>query len=230
MMQNDFLNLKSRKKIFDFIYEYPGLHLRKIISELDLSGGTIRYHIKYLIEHGLIFKQKKNGFTRYYVSNRNNAKNKKIISYLRNENTRAIILFFVCNVCGSLKSVCKFLNHDKKEISVYLRSMLDDDIIEFAPVEGSKVLTGYKRCKKIIYNFSSREKVYRLKDPYELNDVLISLKTKYFDDGTTDELIDFLDIIYKEKYRRPKTMKSSQDVVEELEDLLFEIFPNPYHA
>ena len=229
MMQSDFLNLKSRKKIFDFIYEYPGLHLRKIISELDLSGGTIRYHIKYLLEHGLILEQKKNGYNRYYVSNQINTKNKKIISYLRNEKTRSIILFFFYGVCGSLKGICKFLDHDKKEISVYLRAMLADGIIELAPVEGGEFLTGFKKYKKIIYKFSSGEKVYRLKNPYKLYDVLISLKNKYFDEGITDELLDLLDMIYKEKNNFPKTLKSSQDVIEDLEELLYEIFPNPYH-
>ena len=182
-MEKDYLlNLKNRKDIYEFILKYPGVHLRKIIKEIDLSEGTIRHHIKYLIKHELIFKQEKNGYTRFYVLNSNNIKNREILSYLRNDNTRAILLFFCFSVCGSLKIISKALDKDKKEISIYIKNLLEDDIIEIAPFDKSVLLTGFKRVKKIRYDLSHGEKVYRLKYPYELDDILISLKNRYFDD------------------------------------------------
>ena len=223
-------NLKNRKKIYDFIFEYPGLHLRKIIKELKLSEGTVRYHIKYLIDHDLILKFKKNGYTRFYVTNENNMRDKKIISYLRNDNTRLIILFYCFCVCGSLKKICRFLDKDKKEISIYIKKLLEDDIIEVAPVNGYEVSTSFKKCKKKIYNVSKCEKIYRLKNPYELYDILISLKNKYFDDGTTDELLDLLNWIYHEKKNRSKTIDSDKNIIQRIEDLAYDLFPVPFCA
>ena len=228
MNKDNLLNLKNRKLIFDFISEFPGMHLRKIIKEIDLSEGTIRYHINYLLKHELIFKQSKNGYTRYYILDSNNIKNKKIISYLRNDNTRSIILFFCFDVICSLKTICKALNKDKKEVSNYINMLLKDNIIEVAPIEGSVALTGFKRIKKMRYDISCGEKIYRLKNPYELDDILISLKNKYFDNGTTDAILDLLHWFYVYKDGRPKTMKSNKEVCDDLTDFFFELFPNPY--
>jgi predicted transcriptional regulator len=126
---------------------------------LNLSEGTIRYHIRYLIKHNLIFKQTKKGYTRFYVFESSNIINKEILSYLRNENSRSVILFFYFYVCGSLKKLCSFLDKDKKEVHNYIKKLLDDSIIELAPVDGSEVSTGFKRCKKKTYNRSRGEKI-----------------------------------------------------------------------
>ncbi len=230
MQKTNILNLKNRKKIFDFIFEYPGIHLRKIIRELNLSDGTIRYHINYLIEHRLISKQEKNGFTRFYISNSHGIDNKKLISYIRNENSRAIILFFCGYACGSLKTICETLDKDKKEISVYLNKFLEDDIIESAPIEGSKVLTSFNRCKIMEYNIEGNEKVYRLKDPYKINDIIMSFRNRFLDDGSTDDILDYLLWIYKEKNNRPKKLKNTKKSFDKLEDMFFDIFPHPYHV
>lgn len=221
-------NIKNRKKIFDFISENPGLHLRKIIELLDLSEGTIRYHINYLVKRNLIFKDKKRGYTRFYVTDSKYLKNKKIVSYLRNENTRAILLFFCFSVCGSLKTISKGIDKDKKEVSGYIEKLLRDNILEIAPVKGSEVLTSFKRCKKIKYSPSNREKVYRLKNPYELHNVIISLKNKYFDDGTTKGIINYLNWMYKEKNTRPKTIISNKETIENIEKMFYELFPLPF--
>ena len=223
------LNLENRKKIYDFILNYPGFHLRKIINEVGLSGGTIRYHIEYLIKNDLITKLDNNGYARYYVSNGSSIKNKKIISYLRNDNAKAIILFFCVFACGSLKTICKVLDLDKKDASIYLNDLLKNEIIEIAPVGKSEVKTGFKRCTQIEYNTSKGEKIYRLKRPYELNDILISFKNKFLDDGSTDDIIDFLLFLYKEKNNRPKKMKNTNGL-EEVETILFDICPHPYHV
>lgn len=229
-IKNDVLNLKNRKKIFDFIFNYPGLHLRKIIKEIKLSEGTIKYHIEYLLKHELIFKHKKEGYTRFYVNNPDNIKAKKIISYLRNDIARPILLFYCSFVCGSLKKICENIETDKKQVSKYIKKLIEDDIIEIAPLEGSEVITNFKRCKKRIYNPSNGEKIYRLKKPYELNDVIISLKNRYFDDGVTEEVLEILNFFYMEKNNRPKKIRSDEESVDGIIEVLFKLFPLPFCA
>ena len=230
MHKTNLLNLKNRKKIYDFISDYPGIHLRKIFEELEISESTIRYHLNYLVKHELITKQEKNGYARFYISDSNVVLDKKLVSYIRNENTRAIIIFFCFNVAGSLKTICKFLDKDKKEISSYLKKLRKDNIIEIAPCKNFEFRTGFNRCKKIKYSLSPGEKVYRLKDPYKLNNVLISFKNRFLDNGSMDLIIDFLLSIYKESNTRPKTIRDTNNGFQEFFELFFEIFPNPYHV
>ena len=152
LTNNNLLDLKSRKEIYKLITTHPGIHLRRIIKEIHLSEGTVRYHINYLTKHGLIIKLKKNGYLRFYLSDENNVKNKKVITYLQNENTIAIILFFCVFVCGSLKTICRVLNKDKKDISIYLNKLLENELIEIAPGNKKEFLTGFTRCKLIEYD------------------------------------------------------------------------------
>ena len=80
------------------------------------------------------------------------------------------------------------------------------------------------------YSLSPGERVYRLKEPYKVNDVIISFKNRFLDDGSMDLIIDFLLSIYQENNTRPKTISDTNNGFEEFFELFFEIFPNPYHV
>jgi DNA-binding transcriptional ArsR family regulator len=222
------LKIKNREKIFNFIDKYPGVHLRMIFSKLDMSDGTIRYHINYLIRKKLIFNYKKDGYTRYYVNKTDNIKNKSIISFLRNKNTRAIIVTFYLLNCASLTTISKELDKDKKDISNHLKRLIEDGIIEQAPIEESYVLPSYKNGKKMKYNLSNAEKMYRLKEPYELYDLLVLLRDNFLDDGSTKESLDFLKWLYK--IRWPTILQNSKDTYKRIEEIMYDVCPHPYHV
>ncbi len=230
MSKNDLLKLKNRKIIYEYISENPGLHLRKVIKDISLSEGTIRYHLQYLIDKKLIIKYKKNGYNRFYASTPTFSKDKKFISYLRNENTRLIIIFYFFHVCGSLTKVCESINKDKKDVYNYIKKLLEDDILEVAPIKDSEASTNLKKCKLKRYPAVKGEKVYRLKEPYKLNEILFSLRNKYLDNGKSDELLEILYILYSEKNKRPETIQSDKEMITSLEDLFFELFPIPICA
>ena len=56
----------NKEVIYNFIIKYPGVHLREIFRNLDISEGTIRYHIEILLKQGLIVKSDSDGYMRYY--------------------------------------------------------------------------------------------------------------------------------------------------------------------
>ena len=225
------LNLKNRKKLYDFILKYPGVHLRKIIKELNFSEGTTRYHIEYLVKHNLIVKQNSDGFSRYYISDTETLKNKNLTPYIRNENSRAVIIYFFCFVCGSIKTISNVLEKDKKDVSKYIKELIKADIIEIAPVKDGLATTSFIRCKKMSYAPSLNEKIYRLKNPYELYDFIISYKGRFLDEGITDDILSYLDWLHKENKRRPvKIRNANKNAFNEIEEIVFEIFPHPYYG
>jgi DNA-binding transcriptional ArsR family regulator len=227
LKKKDTLKIKNREEIFNFIDKYPGIHLRMIFNKLDISDGTIRYHIKYLLRKNLIFSYRKDGYTRYYVNNNDNIKNKAVLSYLRNENTRAIIVFFYYFNCGSLTTISKTLDKDKKDISNHLKRLIKDGIIEQAPVEKSYVFPSYKNGKKMKYVPSNAEKMYRLKYPYELYELLIVLRDNFLDDGSARETIDLLKWLYNRNF--PTILQNSKETYKRIEEVLLDICPHPYH-
>ncbi len=47
-MSDDVLEHETRKKIYNHILAYPGVSFNIIKNVLDLTDGTLRYHLKYL--------------------------------------------------------------------------------------------------------------------------------------------------------------------------------------
>ncbi len=87
------LELKIRRRIYNFILKYPGLHFRELMRKLNLPNGTLGYHLKYLEKRGLITARPGEGYVRYYIINNIGTDQKKMFHILRQETPRNIILF-----------------------------------------------------------------------------------------------------------------------------------------
>jgi len=97
-------DLETRDIIYYFIYKHPGLHLREIFRKLNLSEGTIRYHIKYLTKSKLVTKKIEDRYTRFYpVADNIEDVDKTIIHFFRKEATRNIILLLLTYLLRMLK-------------------------------------------------------------------------------------------------------------------------------
>lgn len=58
MLQNEALQHKTRKKIYDHIADNPGISFNMLSSIFDLNEGTLRYHLEYLRKSDLISPRK----------------------------------------------------------------------------------------------------------------------------------------------------------------------------
>ena len=86
------LDLKTRKTIYNFILKYPGLHLRQLYRSFDNPESTVRYHIDYLEKRGFIIKKAEKGYIRFFVTDKIGKEEKILLTLLRNETSRNIIL------------------------------------------------------------------------------------------------------------------------------------------
>lgn len=60
------LDLESRRRIFEFLLQYPGLHLRELERQLGMDVRAIRYHLDFLEKHEAISSLSQDGYLRYY--------------------------------------------------------------------------------------------------------------------------------------------------------------------
>lgn len=60
------LDLDARKKIFEHVREYPGLHLSEIARGVDMDTNHTKYHLEVLERHDLISSRKEEGYWRFY--------------------------------------------------------------------------------------------------------------------------------------------------------------------
>jgi DNA-binding transcriptional ArsR family regulator len=227
MHQIDLLELKTRKQIYDFIHKYPGIHLREIIRKLDLSEGTIRYHLKYLEKNEVINKKIEDGYSRFYATNSVSSVNKKILQLMRKQVPRNIMLYLLVSTYASQKNLSDELIKTPSTIKFHLKKLIKMEIIEEATQEKGFVFTTYKNVKKMRYKPQGREIVYMLKDPYLIYDLFVTYKNKLFDNGTTKEVLDWLDWITRTG-EKPYRLKDKKKYAKDVEDLLYELFPLPF--
>lgn len=134
-MDKSELELDTRRKIFEVIEEFPGLHMRAIQRKTDLDLNLVKYHIGKLKQNGLISEMKEKGYKRYYpegpTKKKVDYKDKKILSILRKEKPFAIIIYML-NKGGksSHKDISEDLDIPASTLSYHLKKLEEKDILE----------------------------------------------------------------------------------------------------
>lgn len=62
----DPLDLETRKRVYEQVAEYPGLHLSEIARRVDMDTNHTKYHLRVLERHDLISSRKEGGYWRFY--------------------------------------------------------------------------------------------------------------------------------------------------------------------
>lgn len=61
------LDVETRRSIFEAISANPGLHLRELSRRLSLKTSLVEYHVKALLDNGLITESRQDGYRRFYT-------------------------------------------------------------------------------------------------------------------------------------------------------------------
>ncbi len=93
----DPLELANRKRIFEAVRQNPGVHFRGLQRLVDMRAGVLSYHLVYLVDKGLLTMNKERDFTRYFPGGRLDREKQRMLSALRQEIPRGIILFLLAN-------------------------------------------------------------------------------------------------------------------------------------
>jgi len=94
---DDPLLLENRKRIYECVRGNPGLHFREIQRRTNMPIGVLDYHLNYLAQKGLVTVTRQEGFSRYYPGGQIGADKMRLLSCLRQEIPRGIILYLLKN-------------------------------------------------------------------------------------------------------------------------------------
>jgi predicted transcriptional regulator len=95
MVKKDILVLGSRHKIYNFISENPGSHLRDISRKLNIPKSTLSYHLRFLEKRELIELKNENNRFRYFIAKKYGRFDKKILDLFQEDVPRTIILLLL---------------------------------------------------------------------------------------------------------------------------------------
>lgn len=85
----------NTERVLQFIQKNPGCHLREIKRELDISMGTVQYHLNLLEKEGKIISEKQYLYKNYFPVGLFKQNEKNILRVLKLETSRDIIMFII---------------------------------------------------------------------------------------------------------------------------------------
>lgn len=62
----DVLDLEVRRRLYEHVGRFPGLHLREVARSLDIHPNHAKYHLERLEQHNLISSRKEDGYWRFW--------------------------------------------------------------------------------------------------------------------------------------------------------------------
>jgi len=124
------LELESRRRIFELISSYPGLHFRELTRRLDMPHSSVSYHLRYLVKRDVIAEVTDGRLARYYVKGEVDRSEKRILSVLRKEIPRGIVLFLMLNPGAGHAEILENFDLAPSQLSYYLKKLMNADVID----------------------------------------------------------------------------------------------------
>jgi predicted transcriptional regulator len=155
------LELETRRRIFELVSSTPGIHFSELKRRLGLATGMLVYHLDYLQKQGIVYAEKKSFYKRYYPTGKLTREEKSILSMLRLEIPRAIVLYLLNHPNTTHKQLLSNFDISGATLSYHLKNLVENGIV-------SKTIVG----KKSVFAVRDEEKVAK---------ILITYKESFYD-------------------------------------------------
>ncbi|MHA1257713.1 MAG: winged helix-turn-helix transcriptional regulator [Promethearchaeota archaeon] len=224
------LKLGARQQIYNFILKNPGIHVREISRRMDIPKTTLKHHFKYLKRQELITVKYEGKYKRIYASQKVGEKDKELLNLLRQETPFQILLYMLfCLACSQI-DLSKELDKHPATIAYHLKKLTDMDIIQPAPMRDGLI---YKitKGKYIKRSPIGSEKVYRWVNQETIDSIynlLITHKESLANKKIIDTYVYWVEKVTNEGI--PNKAVDANDAMDSVMEVVFEIFPHPYHA
>jgi predicted transcriptional regulator len=155
MYKEEILANENRRKIYEVIEANPGIHLRELQRVLDMPLTTLEYHLNYMNRKQLIYAENDANVKRYYAKPLDKS-DKVMLSALRQQKMREIVLMVISNKKVSNHTLYDDLKLPRSTLSFYLKTLVDKGIL-------AKEKIGYDT----LYTVKDEERVCRIITAYK---------------------------------------------------------------
>lgn len=127
--EEDILELETRKEIFEYVQTNPGVHFSQVKRDLDMETGLLQHHLDTLEEYDVLMSQEHQGKRRLFVAEELTNEEREILSSLRYETTRHILLFLIQEEAARNGSIADELSVAPSTVSWHVSRLVEDGII-----------------------------------------------------------------------------------------------------
>src|SRR5215212_3827002 len=121
--------LTNYNRVFEFIYNNPGSHFRKIKKELGLSNGTIQYQLNKLEKDGKIVSIHHRFYKFYFPNGVFQEHEKEILQVLNNTSLRNVLLLIIERKNPTKHEIVNFLNISYSSVTWHLEQLISYHMI-----------------------------------------------------------------------------------------------------
>jgi DNA-binding transcriptional ArsR family regulator len=159
---DDPLELDTRKRIYQYLQQFPGAHMREIGRELAIPMGTLEYHLHYLVKADLLTTRQDPRYTRYFATGGLSRREKDVLAVLRQKVPRQITAHLLLDPGASHGQLLTKFSLSASTLSFHLKKLVTAGIVS--------------------QEKSGRENLYRVVEPELVAKVLVQHKESFFDD------------------------------------------------
>jgi predicted transcriptional regulator len=178
LFREEILENEYRRRIYQYIKENPGFHLRALQRRLDIPLSTLDYHLGYMVQKNVIECKQDGYYKRYYVTPLEKI-DLKLLSILRQKRLREIILIILNEEGVKYQTLLQRLKIPTSTLSFQLNHLMKSNVI--------------------IRQRIGHEHVYTVADEDALMKLLITYQSSF-----VDRLIDNVIATWMEMHNHPK--------------------------
>lgn len=156
------LSLETRRKLFEEIRRFPGIHFRELRRRTGLAIGSLQYHLDVLCKTRLVRAEKRGKFIRYFpLIGEPSREERDALSLLREENVRKIALYLADRKRATNKQLARFSGLSPSTVSFHMSKLVSAGLVD-----------KQRRGKKTYFTLTNPELV---------KDVIITYRKSFFD-------------------------------------------------
>jgi predicted transcriptional regulator len=183
MFKDEILENERRRRIYSTIETSPGIHLRELQRVLDMPLATLEYHLDYMTRKKIIFGETEGHYKRYYAKPLD-SQDKKVLSALRQERMRQIVLIALQNKKVRYQFLSDSLRLPHSTLSLYLKCLVESEIL-------AREKVGY-------------ENFYTIRDEDRIVKVLIAYKSSFLDKLVDKALNTWMETQFHKEQEKPQ--------------------------
>lgn len=152
---NQLLELGNRRRIYDFLRDVPGIHLRGLQRSLDMPIGTLEYHLYQMERQGLLVTRSDGRFKAYFTNDGLDRRDRDYLYYLRQEMPRRISLEVADAPGITFRVLASHLPISPSTLSFHLKKLLRAEILAEALQgrEKTYACTEAERVRTLVVKF-----------------------------------------------------------------------------
>jgi predicted transcriptional regulator len=119
-----------RARIYEYIRQNPGIHLRGLSAEMQVRMGTLRYHLNMLRQTHKIAVSGDAATVRFYENNGTySAEEQQIHKHLRNETTHTILAVLLDRPMASRQELAEAAGITGPSVSWHMKRLEEDRLV-----------------------------------------------------------------------------------------------------